>query len=818
MAGANDRGNGAGDRPVVRRTSTRSLLSGESKTVAAPGSGSPRPTGTRAPGGRRAPAKKKRFIDYPRARYRGFRRWVPSWRLVTGGVLGMIFVGIGALVAAYATTTIPQPDQFAQAQTSTVYYADGKTVMGTFATQKRIIVDYSTLPDWVGKAVVASEDSSFYTNRGIDPKGIVRAFVNNLRGGPQQGASTITQQYAKQYYTVHAQNYLGKLKQAILAIKLDRAQNKDEILGRYLNTIYFGRGAYGIQAAAQAYFGVDAKDMTVSEAAMLAGIIPAPSIWDPAVDLPQATARWNRTLDRMVSGGWLTAAERATQTFPPVIEYKTSETYKGPTGYLLQMVKNELTTKGGLTEDQLNTAGLNIVTTIDANAEKDAIAAVDALPPGKDPHTMIALVSIDPSNGAIRALYGGADYLARARNAVTQDAAQAGSTFKPFTLITALEQGIPLTTTFNGRSPQNVPGFGKVPNFANEQFGNIDLVKATAHSVNTVYAQLNVKVGPDNTAKTAEAAGITTKVGTNPANVLGTDTVHPLDLASAYATIASGGYRTTPHIVDTATFISDGTVAYKGGSAPKKVFDAGVIADTTYAMEQVVQNGTASGSVKRLGFPVAGKTGTTDKNVSGWFVGFTAGPTDPAANKLQLSTAVAMYQVGDDGSEQSITGWGGVKEVTGGTWPAFVWSKFMGAVMTGKAAVAFPPRANVGTPAPTQASTATSVPTPTSAPTTAAPTSATVPTGLVGKLRADAEAAVLAAGLQPSTTEKSDPTIPVGTVLSASPAAGTVLPRGSTVSLVVSSGPAPKPTSTSVPTAPATTAAKKLVTLPTTAP
>ena len=801
MTGANDRGNGAGDRPVVRRTSTRSLTSGGSGTAAAPGSGSPRPSTGGAPRGRRGPATKKRFIDYPRSRYRGFRRWVPSWRLVTAGILGAVFIGLGALIAAYATTTIPKPDQFAQAQTSTVYYADGKTVMGTFATQKRVIVDYASLPAWVGKAVVASEDSSFYTNRGIDPKGIARAFVNNLRGGPQQGASTITQQYAKQYYTVHAQTYIGKLKQALLAIKLDRAQNKDEILGRYLNTIYFGRGTYGIQAAAQAYFGVDAKNLTVSEAALLAGIIPSPSNWDPGVDLTQATARWNRTLDRMVAGGWLSAADRATQTFPPVIKYQTSETYQGPTGYLLQMVKSELTTKGGLTEDQLNTAGLNIVTTIDQPMENAAVAAVNALPAGKNPHTMVALVSIDPSTGAIRALYGGADYLARARNAVTQDAAQAGSTFKPFTLITALGQGIPLTTTFNGRSPQNVPGFGKVPNFGNEQFGNIDLVKATADSVNTVYAQLNVKVGPDKTAATAKAAGITTTVGTNPANVLGTDTVHPLDMASAYGTIASGGYRTTPHIVDTATFITDGSVAYKGASAPTKVFDAPVIADATYAMQQVVQSGTASGYVKRLGFPVAGKTGTTDKNVSGWFVGFTAGPTDAATNKLQLSTAVAMYQVADDGSEQSITGWGGVKEVTGGTWPTFVWAKFMGAVMAGKTAVAFPPRANVGTPAPTVAATSTTAPTPTSTPTTAAPTTATVPAGLVGMLRADAEAAVLAAGLQPATTEKSDPTIPAGTVLSASPAAGTVLPRGSTVSLVVSSGPAPKPGPTSSPTA-----------------
>ena len=784
MAGVNDRGRSSGEQPAVRRASKQPVSTGGTWAGAA--------TGSRAGGG----SGKKRLIDYPRAGQRGIRRWLPSWRLVTGAVLTGIFVMIGVLVAAYATTTIPTPDQFAQAQTTTVFYSDGTTPMGTFATQKRVLVDFATLPDWVGKSVVASEDSTFYTNRGVDPRGIVRAFVNNLRGGPQQGASTITQQYAKEYYTVKAVSYVDKFKQAILAVKLDRAQDKNQILGRYLNTIYFGRGSYGIQAAAQAYFGVDAKDLTVSQSAMLAGIIPAPSKWDPAVNPAQAQVRWSRTLDRMVAGGWLTAADRATQVLPPTIAYIQSDLYKGPNGYLLQMVRDELTTKSALTEEQLDTAGLTIVTTIDKSTQDAAVAAVASLPAGADPHLKVALVSIEPSDGGIVALYGGPDYLARARNAVTQDAAQAGSTFKPFALIAGLQAGIPLTTTFNGHSPATIPGYGVARNFGNEQFGTIDLVKATASSVNTVFAQLNVKVGPDKTAAVAKAAGVRSTVESNPANVLGTDTVHPLDMASAYATIADRGFYNTPHIVKTATFLKDKTVAYLGAGVPQKVFEADVIADTTFAMQQVVQSGSGSKWVKPLGRPIAGKTGTSDNNVSAWFVGFPAGPTDPAKNQLQLSTAVALYQVGDDGSQQSISGWGGVKEVTGGTWPAFVWANFMKPVLNGKDKVDFPPRANVGVSTPTSAPTQSTVapPAPSSTPTTVAPAQVAVPAGLVGMLKADAEAAVLAAGLKPVTQQKVDAAVPAGTVLSASPAGGTMLAPGSGVDLVVASGPAPAPT------------------------
>ena len=230
---------------------------------------------------------------------------------------GLIFLVLGLGVAAYAKIQVPDPNAAVSAQSTKVYFAseDGSSdrgaLMGTYPGIKRQIIDYSTLPKYVGQAVVASEDQSFFTNSGVDPRGIVRAFVNNVTGGARQGASTLTEQYVENYYMGATHDYVGKAKEALLAIKISRNETKDQILGRYLNTIYFGRGAYGIQAAAEAYFGVDAKSLTVSQAAMLAGIIPSPSNWDPAVSPDKAQARWSRTLDFMVSGGWLKAADRA---------------------------------------------------------------------------------------------------------------------------------------------------------------------------------------------------------------------------------------------------------------------------------------------------------------------------------------------------------------------------------------------------------------------------------------------------------------------------------------------------------------------------
>jgi membrane peptidoglycan carboxypeptidase len=746
-----------------------------------------------ARGGARAAAPtggRRRLIDYPRRGYSGVRRWLPSWRFLVGSFLSFVFLCLGVGVAAYALTDVPEPDEFVESQTSTVYFSDGTTVLGTFPGPRRTLVDYDTLPAYVGQAVVSSEDRTFFENQGISITGMARALINNLTGGATQGGSTLTQQYVERYYVGQTTtSYVGKAKEALLAIKIAQTETKEQILGRYLNTIYYGRDSYGIETAAQSYFGVSAAELTVSQAALLAGIIPSPNNWDPAVSQEKAEQRWAYVLDGMVRDGYLTQADRDAQEFPATVTYARDDTYGGTNGYLLQMVKAELTATGTITDEMISGGGMQITTSIDKDVQAQAVESVGSLldgslSDGEQPSESlkVGVVSIDPATGGIVSLYGGPDFLVEEYNRVTQDAIQAGSTFKPFTLIAALQEGIPLTTTYSGRTPQTFDDW-KVNNFSNQSFGTINLITATAQSVNTVYAQLNLEVGPENTVKVAQAAGITTAIGANASNVLGTDTVHPLDMASAYATIAAQGVYHKPFIVQQALY-SDGSAAYTGETAGTQVFDADVMADTTYAMTQVVQQGSGKTYIKPLGRDIAGKTGTSQENKSAWFVGFTP----------QLATAVALSQVGENGSDQAtITPWGGVKEVTGATWPAALWADYMGKTFTlaqYATEVEFPARANVGS---TPAATATSTPAPveTQAPVEEPeqPAQVTVPTGLERSLQGDAQAALTNLGLAVTVVEASDSSVAKGYVISVSPGAGTQVAVGSTVTITVSTGP-----------------------------
>ncbi|MFI2753929.1 transglycosylase domain-containing protein [Cellulomonas sp. P22] len=754
----------------------------------------------RGTAGPRKPTK-RRFFDYPRQGYGGLHRWLPSWRFLLGSALSLGFLGLGALVALYVTISIPAEDAETRSQASTVYFAsneDGSlgTPMGTFAAQKRELVDLETLPDYVGNAVVSSEDRTFWENRGISITGMGRAALNNLKGGATQGASTLTQQYVERYYNLPTKSYWGKLKEAILAVKINQSVSKDEILGRYLNTIYFGRDSYGIQTAAQAYYGVDAKDLTISQAALLAGIIPSPSNWDPAVAHKKAEQRWASVLDKMVADGHITQAERDAQTFPEPVEYVRSDTLGGTNGYILDRVKAELIDKG-ITNDMIEKGGLQIVTTIEAPVQQAAVDAVNGLrdgtlagePPSES--TRVSVVSIDPTDGAVLSMYGGADFITDQRNTATYDKIQAGSTYKPFTLIAALQKGISLETTYDGSSPRMMESWGKkVTNF-DGHFGMIDLVTATAQSVNTVYAQLNDDVGPEATAEVAREAGITTTPDIVPSNVLGADAVHPLDVASAYATFAAQGVYNKPFLVREATYIRDGSVAYIADTTSTRVFEADVMADATFALTQVVERGSGKRYVKPLGRPIAGKTGTSTDNKSAWFVGYT--PT--------IATAVAFSQIGTNNKDLvGIDPFGGVDQVTGGTWPAALWASYMKPVFElPKYAekVPFPARANVGAkPTPTVTET------PTTEPTVEAPAADVAVPGVEGKLQADAEAALAELGLRADVQSKASETVAKGRVISVSPGAGASVTAGSTVTLVISTGPAaPVPTAPPVPPA-----------------
>ena len=721
--------------------------------------------------GVRKPAGYHRFIDYPRHDKTGWRRWLPSWRLLLGLFLTGVVAVVLVIVIWYNAVPIPTPSDLAEYQTTSVYFSDGTTPMGSFAEQNRVIVGQDQIPQHVRDAVVAAEDRTFYENPGINPTGIARALWQNLRGGHRQGGSSITQQYAERYY--HSDSITdvrGKIEEAMLAVKLARIEDKDVILANYLNTIYFGRDSYGIETAARSYFGVGVADLDVSQAALLAGVIPSPNNFDPRISPEQATRRWNYVLDGMVVTGALTQAERAAQVFPAVVEFAPPQVYAGPNGYLLDMVRREIIAQSGISETDLDHGGYQIVTTIDRGLQEMAVAAVQTIPADKPANLQTALVTLERQTGAILALYGGADYITRAQNAVTQDIAQAGSTFKPFTLVAYLEAGGSLKSRYEGRNRMPVEGFPDgVRNFGDASFGTLDILDATGRSVNAVYAQMNAEVGFDKTLEVAQKAGVCANWARAeedcalfdsqhvPSNVLGTASPHPLDMAQAFNTLAAQGARTEPFIVRTVTY-PDGGVAYENTQTPEQVFAADVMADTTYALRQPIEHagGTARGA-SAVGQPVAGKTGSSNENMSAWFIGYS----------MHMTTAVAMYQEAPDGSQESITPFGGERQITGGTIPLDVWTAFMVPAHQGREVIDFPPPADVGEPN--------------------TPPMVAVP-NVVGMTEADAVAALQAVLLVPASSQASDPTVPVGSVIAQDPSGGEV-EQGSTVNIAVSTGP-----------------------------
>ena len=647
-----------------------------------------RTTGNRTAGNRTMGSMRASSRAALRPRWARILRRVGAWGLTAGLVLATIVV-IGMSIY-YARIQIPTPGEFAQAQSSIFYYSDTATEMGRIGLANRESVAIADLPAYVPQTLVAAEDRTFYSNPGIDFLGTGRALFKTVVLGHRQGGSSITQQYVERYYVGKTTTDIpGKVKEALLALKIDQQQDKNRILENYMNTIYFGRGAYGIEAAAREYFNVNAADLTVSQAALIAGIVPAPSAWDPRVNPVQAEARWNYVLDGMVSEGWLTPSDRLRLDFPETAEYRKDNTFGGPQGYLLREAIVEVAAKTGLSQDQVETGGYAIVTTIDPATQQAAQDAAATLPADHSPDLRLAIVTLDPTTGAITSMYGGADYVTIQRNAVTQDIAQAGSTFKPFALIAALEKGIGLESVYNGASPKAIAGFSKpVKNFGNENFGDITLTTATAQSVNTVYVQVARDVGPDKVVDVAVRAGLpanTSGLEANPANVLGTASPHPLDMATAYATIAAQGVHHDPFIVLSVTDPA-GAVVYAHQAKEDRVFSEAVMADTTYAMQQVVLHGSGSYAA-RLDRPIAGKTGTSSDNKSAWFIGFTP----------QIVGAVALYQVGADGSVETITPFGGVRQITGGSIPCRIWTAMMGEVFPNLPIEQFPPRSHVGT-------------------------------------------------------------------------------------------------------------------------
>ena len=560
-------------------------------------------------------------------------------------LLGLVLIaGAAAFAYLYLTTEIIPPEKQALAQKTTVYYADGTTPIGTYADQNRQIIDCTVLPKYVGNAVVASENRSFYKDNGIDLKGIGRALLNNVTKGTRQGGSTITQQYAERYYLGETTSYKGKLREAILSLKISRTENKDTVLCNYMNTIYFGRGAYGIQAAAQNYFGKDAKDLTMPESAMLAGIIPAPASWDPAINPKQAESRFHRVLGIMEEDHYISHKDRVGAQMPQTIKYSPENVYQGPNGYLLRMVRNELSSgkKAPFTADDLDTGGYRIITTIQKD-KQDLMFQVASPTTGnkhQPPTLQTGGLSVDPKTGAIISLYAGDDYLTHQLNNVDQATFQVGSTMKAYTLLGAIQDGVSLNTVFNGNSPRTFSSVGKsVANAGQVSYGYINLYSAFANSVNTVFMDLGEHVTSQKTAQLAHTAGITGKIDdTTTFDTLGLDALSVYDVTQGYATLANGGKRPLLHLVAQVKDAKDQEL-YTAAIQSDQVFNADQVALLQKAMTTTVQYGTAS-YARSLGRPIAGKTGTANDQTAISFIGFTP----------SLLTTFAVWNQGQDGS------------------------------------------------------------------------------------------------------------------------------------------------------------------------
>lgn len=602
------------------------------------------------------------------------------WALIV--VFTPIILGILTVAWMYVTTDIPQPDKIAMADKTKVYYADGKTEIGSFAEQNREIINCSVLKPYVGNAIIASENRSFYKDGGIDLKGIGRAIIHNVTSKGRWGGSTITQQYAERYYLGETKTYLGKLHEAILALKIAQTQDKNTVLCNYMNTIYLGRGAYGIQAAAKAYFGVEAKDLTLSQAAMLAGIIPAPSSWDPAIMPKEANMRFKRVLRIMLKDKYITSEEYKNAKMPQTINQTKQNMYAGPQGYLLQMVRSELTSGGAFTKEDLDTGGYRIITTIDKtkqdlmfNVASPTAGARGITPQGVQTGAM----SVNPKDGSIISVYAGDDYLSKPLNNATQALYEPGSTMKPFALIGAIQAGTSLNTLFNGNTGLKFRGIDKpVNNFANTNWGIINLYKATANSVNTPFMALQEKLGQKGVANTAVLAGLNAQRinGKNPFTVLGNDPVHISEIARAYSTIANQGRRPDLHIVSSVKN-PDGKEFYRAPTVGKQVFAAADMALAIKAMQGVVQYGT-SPEVRGVGKPIAGKSGTANDASACSFVGFTP----------SVLTVFAIWHPDAQGNPLPVPTFRGYPGGIG--YSAHLFTRYMRAALAGTAAEKFP--------------------------------------------------------------------------------------------------------------------------------
>ncbi|RZS91178.1 membrane peptidoglycan carboxypeptidase [Motilibacter rhizosphaerae] len=633
-----------------------------------------------------------RIIDYPRAGRRWPWKLIPSWRQVL--LLGLVGVAVvlGAFAYAYQAIAIPEADKAAVAQSTQVFWSNGDFLGQFSGGSNRTNVAIKNVPPVLEHAVISAEDRDFYQNRGISPRGIARALVSNLTSDSKgQGGSTITQQFVRNYYQdVGSQKtYQRKVREAILAIKINQEKSKDQILQDYLNTIWWGRRSYGLQAAAKAWFprgANDYKSLTLDQSAFLAAVIQAPDTFDyqradgtiDATRQARAKARFDYVIAGMLKKGWITQQQAQEAKLPQLARPSRTNYYKGTNGYLLDYVHAQLQAETGWSDEQIEGGGYRIITTLDKDAQA---AAVQAMKPKKDggqfpddaSDVHAGLASIDVKTGRLIAMYGGPDYLKRQINDAVHGRAP-GSSFKPFALAAGLKDGLSLYSTFWGNSP--LPSTKTRNEFGQSYGSHVSLLYGLQESINTVYVDEAQQIGPKKVKAAIEAAGIpadTPGLQAVPSIPLGTADVSPLQMALGYSAFANHGVRAeAPQVIDHVFQATHPKrVTKPDATKTVKAFDGDVAADVTFALHKVVTSGTGTAALG-VGAPVAAKTGTNgvqDNTLSAWFVGFT--PT--------VATAVDFYR--GDGL-QDLDGVGGDthRAFFGGGFPASVWTAYMKAV------------------------------------------------------------------------------------------------------------------------------------------
>ncbi|MEU6286235.1 transglycosylase domain-containing protein [Streptomyces sp. NPDC046988] len=657
-------------------------------------------------GGRRAAPKNRRSSGA--GGKSGIRRLF-TWKKIVGTFFGLCLLGMGAFIVLYMVIDIPEGNPEADLQSNVYKYSDG-SVMARTGERNREIVDLAKVPKDVQRSFVAAENKTFYKDAGVDLKGTTRGVLNTLSGKGAQGGSTITQQYVKNYYLSQEQTVSRKLKELVISLKLDREKSKDYILAGYMNTSYYGRGAYGIQAAAQAYYRVDAEDLTVEQGAYLSALLQAPNQYDWAIASETgkklAQDRWNYVLDNMVEQKWLGASERQGMKFPVPKEPKAAAGMEGQTGYLVDAanytLKKQLVAQGAAEDMEqakalVDLGGYTVTLNIDKKKQAALEKSVKAKLTGKldpkkrdvDADVQAGAASVDPKTGGVLAMYGGVDYVKHYTNNATRDDYQPASTFKPVILAAAVDQdaetqdGVPITanTLYDGTSRRPVmDGDQKVgfapPNEDDVDYGDIDVQEAMNKSVNSVFAQMGIDVSMTEVMKVAAELGMDTEgEQAVPAQTLGSMGASPLEMAGVYATLDNHGKKVTPQIVKSVEH-KDRTIEIPEAIGEQVISKQA--ADTvTSVLTGVVDDGTARTSVRenplRDGQQVAGKTGTSDDNKSAWFTGFTPG----------LVTSVGLF--GEDPKSHAQVPMykaGGVDyRVNGGGFPAEIWAAYTFGVM-----------------------------------------------------------------------------------------------------------------------------------------